>query len=754
MSLEAPITSNPWTPDNESMSQLLSFTDALFIRQQLHLIARRLERFVRQQQRNAFQRQHRPGAPYDDQTIPPTSSPQPSSSGYITFSQHRPVFRVSTRVLYPSFVGEGEEVRVIATRIDPEKAQCLPGLSHTPSPVPHSATSPSPTNLAHVQRPGPSSVSQLNTRLSNRNTREGGAAASDDFGLGMRRDRMASESETPSRSVETFLRLSAPIFHSCDPAVAPYVPLDWEREMYYYGISPDPPELLYRSNCLEVRFPTPTGSTRISTKTACGVFDTPLNAVWRAVAPEIRDILKARKIRYSAIMAARFVTNGGEDGKNTRGPIVIWIGTHLDTTTAEDAHKTSPDILTLLVANGVEGAVVEWYEGTTKKMSGPPLLRVTNDTNPTYDVRRFLTPTLGMPIAPAEREAVDASGTHTLFFHEGQDEAGAPSAKVFGVSNCHVLRADTAVDYEYKDAGTPPQYVRLAGSDRFQRGLDDISARINVTATRIDLLTREITELEEKPKSEDLEDAKEDEVAVVAKREKLAQAKKDIEVLKNFFNDTVSQWRDIGNRNIGHVVWAPKISVDESGYTKDIGTFEVDAARFKAHFKGNVIDLGTKFTPEQLTAMLDPQSTGWTVFEYPTNRQLKITGWLTDQQLHTPEGRSDSYGEPCRIVMKNGNTTDLTVGRCAGLEAYVCDEFDVESIELAIYNYDTWSSSFSEKGDSGSLIVDGQGRMVGILHSGMPREGSNHVTFATPAWWAIEQLKKQYPHADFNRTAF
>jgi hypothetical protein len=42
------------------------------------------------------------------------------------------------------------------------------------------------------------------------------------------------------------------------------------------------------------------------------------------------------------------------------------------------------------------------------------------------------------------------------------------------------------------------------------------------------------------------------------------------------------------------VDWAPKISVDVEGdrYTMDIGTFELDEARFKPNFKGNVIDLG------------------------------------------------------------------------------------------------------------------------------------------------------------------
>jgi hypothetical protein len=86
----------------------------------------------------------------------------------------------------------------------------------------------------------------------------------------------------------------------------------------------------------------------------------------------------------------------------------------------------------------------------------------------------------------------------------------------------------------------------------------------------------------------------EDEAAVEAKREKLAKVKKDIGVLEAFYKDTNSQLGDIVRRNIGHVDWAPRISVDIQGrkYTKDIGTFEIDAARFKAQFKGNVVDLG------------------------------------------------------------------------------------------------------------------------------------------------------------------
>ena len=46
----------------------------------------------------------------------------------------------------------------------------------------------------------------------------------------------------------------------------------------------------------------------IPVKSFRGVFDTPLNGVWDAVGPQIRDLIKARKIDWSSIDPARFFT--------------------------------------------------------------------------------------------------------------------------------------------------------------------------------------------------------------------------------------------------------------------------------------------------------------------------------------------------------------------------------------------------------------------------------------------------------------
>ncbi|PIL26649.1 hypothetical protein GSI_11274 [Ganoderma sinense ZZ0214-1] len=533
--------------------------------------------------------------------------------------------------------------------------------------------------------------------------------------------------------------------------VSDYSPSEWEKETYYHGVSLNHPELLYRSDYLHTPFLRPTGRfKRNRTKSVVGVYNTPLNPVWHTVAPKIREVLKAHKIRYSAIHAVRFVTHGreGEDEQDSLGPVVVWIATHPASrthptgTTADDAHRASPDILALLEANGVHGAVVEWFEGALERLFGPPLLRVSPRANPTYDE--------------------DVQGSVAFFFHENKDKDGNDSTRVLAVSNCHVLRKDPTVPYQYQRGRGARQRVRVAGFRRFQRGVDEIVTAIAHRGVTADLRAREIAEQEPQLESEDAEEAGHAGRIVDSKRERLAEALNDIAALEAFHEQVCRQWCDINRRNIGHVDWAPEIStdVDGHGYTRDIGTFEVDAERFRAEFEGNVVDLGKnppgkKYAPNKLIDKFYPDREGYTTaFEFPPFGQLRISGCLTREDLAAPD-TCDSAGAPCIVVMKDGNASDLTVGRCAGLEAYTCDASGtVEAVEIAVFNYAPLSGSFSERGDSGALVFDGRGRMVGIVHSGLASGGNNHVTYATPAWWVIEQLKREYPHADFDRDHF
>jgi hypothetical protein len=97
------------------------------------------------------------------------------------------------------------------------------------------------------------------------------------------------------------------------------------------------------------------------------------------------------------------------------------------------------NIISLLKEFGVKGAMIEWYEGSVETLAGPPVLHVTLNTDPTSQVRRFLTAALGMPISTKEREDDDAQGSVGFFFHENKTKSGELSDRVFGVSDCHAV---------------------------------------------------------------------------------------------------------------------------------------------------------------------------------------------------------------------------------------------------------------------------------------------------------------------------
>ena len=99
---------------------------------------------------------------------------------------------------------------------------------------------------------------------------------------------------------------------------------------------------------------------------------------------------------------------------------------------------------------------MEWREAVPQRLSGPPLMRHFGSNNATHYVRRFLTALLGIPLATDGMEEEDAQGTLTLWFHENKDKYGNPTDKVYGVSNCHVLRKDTTVEYEQR-GGAPKE---------------------------------------------------------------------------------------------------------------------------------------------------------------------------------------------------------------------------------------------------------------------------------------------------------
>lgn len=69
-------------------------------------------------------------------------------------------------------------------------------------------------------------------------------------------------------------------------------------------------------------------------------------------------------------------------------------------------------------------------------------------------------------------------------------------------------------------------------------------------------------------------------------------------------------------------------------------------------------------------------------------------------------------------------------------------------MELAIVGYDQRSGAFSERGDSGAIIVDSRGRAAALLigGSGHHTESRVDITYGTPFAWLLERIKDEFPN--------
>lgn len=74
----------------------------------------------------------------------------------------------------------------------------------------------------------------------------------------------------------------------------------------------------------------------------------------------------------------------------------------------------------------------------------------------------------------------------------------------------------------------------------------------------------------------------------------LSKTQKAIEELEKFFVKMKMQWTKPKDRVIGHIVWAPPISVSTPphSYTKDVCVVKLDEKKFSQNFRRNFLDLG------------------------------------------------------------------------------------------------------------------------------------------------------------------
>lgn len=148
---------------------------------------------------------------------------------------------------------------------------------------------------------------------------------------------------------------------------------------------------------------------------------------------------------------------------------------------------------------------------------------------------------------------------------------------------------------------------------------------------------------------------------------------------------------------------------------------------------------------ENLTSKMYPRNDCKISFKYPL---LPLHAMISEELMSKPEAL-DSTGDRCLLVIKNGTSTGVTIGRATGIQSFVRDDDTGEvSREWAIYNYDSKSGVFPTPGDSGSIVVGGLGRIGGMLHGGVGKTDTCDVTYINSMWWLWPRIKAQFPDAN------
>jgi hypothetical protein len=101
-------------------------------------------------------------------------------------------------------------------------------------------------------------------------------------------------------------------------------------------------------------------------------------------------------------------------------------------------------------------------------------------------------------------------------------------------------------------------------------------------------------------------------------------------------------------------------------------------------------------------------------------------------------------------VIKNGSGTGSTLGWVNGLKTlarhYPTTGPSFDTLELTIIPYSEYQPPFAARGDSGSAVLDREGRLVGMITGGT--EGVREIvdlTYVTPFCHLESRIKEVFP---------
>lgn len=416
-------------------------------------------------------------------------------------------------------------------------------------------------------------------------------------------------------------------------------------------------------------------------------------------------------------------------------PPVVWIAVEPGTLSGNEGHTVAHKCQAILNDFGLNDVEVCLREsrhhwGTTSTFDTPI-------SDATAEFRMPFTFPVGYPISTNYWPVPE--GSLGLFFINGSD-----TTIIYFLTARHVAFPEAACSnnelYKYTGENQSRRDVTIFGEHGIVEHLNNIRIRIEEADNTAKRHQHRINTLEGKDDNT-VKERKEAETEIA----KLQEAS---EALKRFREHVSNSLHDIQSRTIGYIILSPPIAfaVGDDEYTEDWAIGRLEANRINVDtFFPNVLDLGFKFKSEELNALMNPNIRNPPSFEYPNDRLLRIYGIVPKAELQNPSDE-DENGDPLLTAIKRGamtdQVTDLTVGRVHTLASFVRrygKGLRGTSMELAIHGLEE-SGRFADHGDSGSFVVDGKGRVVGMITGGVGDDGFD-VTYVTPAEFIFDQIR-------------
>ncbi|KAF8599367.1 hypothetical protein BDV93DRAFT_497846 [Ceratobasidium sp. AG-I] len=474
------------------------------------------------------------------------------------------------------------------------------------------------------------------------------------------------------------------------------------------------------------------------------VYGHDIGSTWVSTGQLIYKSLDSMGVKWTSIDPLAYANEGEA---TPFCPFIVSIGVQPQSLLFDDAVAAADGVKRILAKAGFPDIEVAFVESTVTRSiaAGPKLLSFDPNLDDVLELRKPFTPILGLAIAPLACPHFE--GTAALYLRLGNDD----KKRTVMLTCAHVARPPPAypnTGMTHIQASNAREEIVAFGNKAYGDSVKAMMRTIDNLLFDIDAWNDMLEYLGDPVKGENSKIAtrRQEHVDLVAK------ATEKIKQVNALHEDVTKRSATPDQRTIGFVLHSEKIevSVEPPRFTKDWALIELYDEKIDwATFKGNKVYIGGNLSGPDFRNTMYPNVADRKGYRYPRDGLLQVCGIVQDDEIRNPKNL-EANGSPCLFVVKNGATTGTTVGRANGLESFTRSytEHGIErtSIEIAVMPYgEEKPGNFSDAGDSGSIVLARDGRIVGILTGGRGSTDETDITYITPYWWIDKQIKHKFP---------